>query len=112
MGMEMPNSMAPKMPPMSDDMYAAERARPASPFLAMGKPSSTVAADAAPPGTPKRMAGIGSPVAVVDPRPSNSANAVYGSMLKVNGSSIAVPARPPMPGTMPSTSPMMQPAPR
>ena len=33
-------------------------------------------------------------------------------MLKVNGSSIAVPARPPMPGTIPSTSPMMQPAPR
>ena len=31
-------------------------------------------------------------------------------MPKVNGSSIAVPARPPMPGTMPSTSPIMQPA--
>ena len=32
-------------------------------------------------------------------------------MLKVNGSSIAVPASPPMPGTMPSTRPIMQPAP-
>ena len=33
-------------------------------------------------------------------------------MLKVNGSSIAVPVRPPMPGMMPSTRPMMQPSPR
>ena len=30
-------------------------------------------------------------MAVVEPRPSSSANAAYGSMLKVNGSSIAVP---------------------
>jgi hypothetical protein len=33
-------------------------------------------------------------------------------MLKVNGSSIAVPVSPPMPGMMPSTRPMMQPSPR
>ena len=33
-------------------------------------------------------------------------------MAKVNGSSMAVPASPPMPGTMPSTRPMMQPSPR
>src|SRR5687768_15626060 len=78
----------------------------------MGKPSSTVAADAAPPGTPNRTAGMGSPVAVVAPRPSRSAKAEYGSIVNVNGSNIAVPARPPMPGTMPSTRPIMQPSPR
>ena len=50
-------------------------ARPASPRLAIGKPSSTVAAEAAPPGTPNSTAGIGSPVAVVAPRPSSSAKA-------------------------------------
>src|SRR5712691_6472855 len=104
--------MAPKMPPIIDDMYAALSARPASPFFAIGKPSSTVAAEAAPPGTPNRIAGIGSPVAVVAPRPSSSAKAEYGSMLNVNGSSIAVPVSPPIPGMMPSMSPMMQPSPR
>ena len=35
-----------------------------------------VAAEPAPPGTPNRMAGIGSPVAVVEPSPSRNANAV------------------------------------
>ena len=34
-----------------------------------------------------------------------------GIHVKVNGSSIAVPVRPPMPGMMPSTRPMMQPSP-
>jgi hypothetical protein len=63
------------MPPISDDMYAALSARPASPRFAIGKPSSTVAAEAAPPGTPNRIAGIGSPVDVVEPRPSSSAKA-------------------------------------
>src|SRR5947207_1467648 len=33
-------------------------------------------------------------------------------MLNVNGNSIAVPVRPPIPGMMPSTSPMMQPSAR
>src|SRR5215470_9060701 len=111
-GIETAIRKAPNTPPMSEDMYAALSARPASPFLAIGKPSSTVAAEAAPPGTPNSTAGIGSPVAVVDPSPSSSANAVYGSMLKVNGSSIAVPARPPIPGTIPSTRPMTHPAAR
>ena len=53
----------------------AERAAGLAAFLAIGKPSSTVAAEPAPPGTPNRTAGIGSPVAVVEPRPSSSANA-------------------------------------
>ena len=54
---------------------AADSAREASPRLAIGKPSKTVAAEPAPPGTPKRMAGMGSPVAVVAPRPSRRAMA-------------------------------------
>jgi hypothetical protein len=44
------------------------------------------------------------------PSPSSSAKAEYGSMLNVNGSSMAMPAMPPMPGTMPSTRPIRHPA--
>ncbi len=43
---------APKIPPTSEDVKAADRARAASPRFDIGKPSSTVACELLPPGIP------------------------------------------------------------
>ena len=109
-GMATAMSRAPKTPPSKADIYEAPSALPPAPCLVMGKPSSTVAAEAAWPGAPNTMAEIGSAVVVVDPRPRSSAKAACGSISNVNGSSSAIPAIPPMPGRMPSASPMHTPA--
>ena len=62
-------------------MSAAPRARPASPFLAMGWPSTMVAAVMPSPGTPNRIDVMSPVVAVTAFEPRRNANAVVGSIL-------------------------------
>jgi hypothetical protein len=70
---------APRMPPSSDAVNEALRARAAWPCRAKGKPSRIVAEDE-PPGIPMRIDGKVSPVAVVASMPIISASAEVGSM--------------------------------
>src|SRR5579883_3218055 len=108
-GIETASRTAPNTPPTIDELNEAPKARPASPRFAIGWPSSTVAADPTAPGTPNRIAGIVSEVAVTAHMPIRKARAVWASMAWVNGISRARPPRPPMPGSMPMTSPSPMP---
>jgi hypothetical protein len=54
-GIEAARAKAPMTAPISELNKAAPNALPASPFLAMGWPSTIVAAAVPSPGTPKRM---------------------------------------------------------
>ena len=81
MGMARARAKAPKTAPTSELMSAAPRARPASPFFAMGWPSTMVAAVMPSPGTPKRIDVISPVVAVTALEPRRNANAVVGSIL-------------------------------
>ena len=62
--------LAPSSPPKSDDANAAESARAASPFLASGKPSSTVACEADDPGIPIRTEAKVSDVGITATNPT------------------------------------------
>ena len=66
---------APKIAPTKELISAAPRARPASPFLAIGWPSTMVAALMPSPGTPNSTAGMVSEVVVTAPKPSRKAKA-------------------------------------
>ena len=81
MGIARASAKAPKIAPTSELISAAPRARPASPFFAMGWPSTMVAAVMPSPGTPKRMEVISPVVAVTALEPRRNANAVVGSIL-------------------------------
>ena len=81
MGMARARANAPNTAPTSELMSAAPRARPASPFFAMGWPSTMVAAVIPSPGTPKRIEVISPVVAVTALEPKRNANAVVGSIL-------------------------------
>ena len=80
-GMLTASTMAPTMPPASDDAKPAPKARPASPFFAMAWPSITVAAAPTWPGTPNRTAVMKSDEVITAAMPSRSAKAVYSSRL-------------------------------
>ena len=75
------STMAPTMPPASDEAKPAPKARPASPFLAMAWPSITVAAAPTWPGTPNSTAVMKSDEVITAAMPSRSAKAVYSSRL-------------------------------
>ena len=72
---------APNTAPTNELISAAPSARPASPFLAIGWPSTMVAAVIPSPGTPKSTEVISPVVAVTALEPRRKANAVMGSML-------------------------------
>ncbi len=80
-GMLIAKTMAPTMPPASDDAKPAPKARPASPLRAMAWPSITVAAAPTWPGTPNSTAVMKSDDVITAAMPRRSAKAVYSSML-------------------------------
>ena len=74
------STSAPKMPPTIELKKAAERARAASPRLAIGNPSRIVAWEAALPGMPISTEVKVSPVGTTASRPISSASAEIVSM--------------------------------
>ena len=104
-GIETASAAAPMSAPTSELISAAPSARPASPFLAIGWPSTTVAADSPSPGTPNRIEVMSPVVAATECMPSRNANASTGLILNTNGSISASVAAPPMPGSRPTTKP-------
>ena len=80
-GMLTASTMAPTMPPASEEAKPAPKARPASPFFAMAWPSITVAAAPTWPGTPNSTAVMKSDEVITAAMPSSSAKAVYSSRL-------------------------------
>jgi len=103
---------APINPPNNDDAKAADNARAASPFLASGKPSSTVACDAEEPGIPISTEAKVSEVGTTATMPTISARPRIGSMPNMNGINKESPAIPPRPGKTPTASPMITPSTR
>ena len=101
--------LAPTSPPNSDEAKAAESARAACPFLAMGKPSSTVAWLAEDPGIPIRTDAKVSDVGTTATIPTISARPRIGSMPNMNGKSRDSPAIPPRPGNTPIHNPIRTP---
>ena len=97
--------MAPKMPPTSEEVNAADSARAASPRFDIGKPSSTVACELLPPGMPISTDENVSAVGVTAIMPMIIGSASDGSMPNRNGSSTAIPAAPPIAGRMPKIRP-------
>ena len=71
---------APMIPPNSEEMNAADKARAAWPCLARGKPSSTVAWLALEPGIPMRTEAKVSDVGITATRPINMPRAEIGSI--------------------------------
>ena len=90
-------------------MRAAPSARPASPRLAIGWPSTTVAAESPSPGTPNRMDVMSPVVAATECMPRRKANASTGVIVNTNGSIRARLAAPPIPGRSPTTNPVPMP---
>ena len=80
-GIAAAKTKAPKIAPTSELISAAPKARPASPFLAMGWPSTIVEAVVPSPGTPNRIEVISPVVAVTAFDPNRKANADVGSIL-------------------------------
>jgi hypothetical protein len=74
------SAIAPNIPPTIDAEKAADSARAASPFLASGKPSSTVACEADEPGMPIKIDENVSDVGRIAKRPIIIATAEVGSM--------------------------------
>jgi hypothetical protein len=100
---------APKIAPTKELIRAAPSARPASPFFAMGWPSTIVAAVVGSPGTPKRMEVISPVVPVTADMPRRKAKASTGDILKIKGSIKANVVGPPSPGRMPTIKPTATP---
>ena len=109
-GMASAKAKAPKMAPSRELIKAAPKARPASPFLAMGWPSTMVDAVIASPGIPKRIEVMSPVVAVTAAIPSRKAKASTASILKINGSIRARVTGPPRPGKIPTTKPIRIPS--
>ncbi len=80
-GMAAARKKAPITAPARELKSAAPRARPASPFLAMGCPSRMVAAAVPSPGTPKSTDVMSPVVATTACIPRRKAKAVIGSMV-------------------------------
>ena len=101
---------APTIPPNSEDANAADKARAAMPFLAMGKPSSTVACEAEEPGIPIKTDANVSDVGTTATIPTIKARPRIGSRPNIKGKTSERPAMPPRPGNMPIASPMTTPS--
>ena len=78
-------TMAPSSPPNSEETKAADSALAASPFLASGKPSSTVAWLAVDPGMPSSTEANVSEVGTTAIKPTIKARPATGSMPKMKG---------------------------
>ena len=100
---------APINPPNSDDAKAAERARAAIPFFAMGKPSRTVACEADDPGIPISTDANVSEVGTTATMPIIRARPYTGSSPNIKGNTSDRPAIPPSPGNTPIARPMVTP---
>src|SRR5262245_5099089 len=109
-GMEIARHNAPKIAPTNELIRAAPRARPASPFLAMGWPSTSMEAVMASPGTPNRIDVMLPVVAVTAAIPRRKEKASTGDIGKMKGSIKARVTGPPMPGRIPTMKPMAIPA--
>jgi len=105
-GMASARAKAPKIAPSRELIKAAPRARPPSPFLAIGWPSTIVDAVIASPGIPKSIEVISPVVAVTAAIPSRKEKASTASILKINGSIRASVTGPPRPGRMPTAKPI------
>ena len=103
---------APSSPPNSEAVKAAESARAASPFLASGKPSSTVAWLAVEPGMPISTEANVSDVGTTATMPTMRARPDTVSMPNTKGRMSDSPAMPPKPGNTPTASPSVTPATR
>ncbi len=80
-GIARARAKAPNTAPTRELISAAPRASPAYPLLAMGCPSTIVAAVIPSPGTPKRTEVMSPVVAVTALEPRRKAKAVVGSIL-------------------------------
>src|SRR6056297_3087002 len=100
---------APSSPPNSDEAKAADSARAASPFLASGNPSSTVAWLAVDPGMPSKTLAKVSDVGTSAMSPTIRARPETGSIPNMNGKTSDRPAMPPRPGKTPTDSPRRTP---
>src|SRR5687767_1688793 len=109
-GIASASANAPNRAPMSELASTAPSARPASPFFAIGCPSTIVEAVVGSPGTPNRMDVMSPVVAVTAAMPSRNANASAALMVKMNGNISASVVGPPSPGRMPTTKPSAMPA--
>jgi len=109
MGTEIASIAAPIRAPRSEAVSEAPSARPASPFFAIGCPSTTVAAESPSPGTPNRIEVMSPVVAATECIPSRKANASTGDIVNTNGSISASVAGPPIPGSSPMTKPTPMP---
>ena len=81
-GIEIARHNAPKIAPTSELIRAAPRARPASPFFAMGWPSTTMEAVMGSPGTPKRIEVMSPVVAVTAVIPRRKEKASTGVIVE------------------------------
>ena len=108
-GMARARAKAPNTAPKSELMIAAPSARPASPFLAMGWPSTIVEAVVGSPGIPNRIEVMSPVVLVTAAIPRRNANASTGVILKTKGSMSASVVGPPRPGRMPTAKPIAMP---
>ena len=106
------STIAPKSPPKSEDINAADNARAAWPFFASGKPSKTVACDAEEPGMPNKTEAKVSDVGTTAIKPTISAKPDTGSIPNMNGRTRLRPAIPPSPGNTPMDKPSKTPATR
>ena len=104
--------MAPTSPPKSDEAKAADKARAAIPFLAMGNPSSTVACEADEPGIPISTEAKVSDVGTTATIPTISARPKIGSIPNMKGNKSDSPAMPPRPGNTPMHRPITTPSTR
>ena len=102
--------LAPTNPPKSDEAKAADSARAALPFWAIGKPSKTVACDAEEPGMPIKTEAKVSEVGTTATIPIINARPKTGSMPNMKGNKSDRPAMPPRPGKTPMHSPMSTPS--
>jgi hypothetical protein len=99
------STIAPITPPRIDAVTAAPMALPASPFLAIGKPSIIVAVLPEVPGEPISMQVTHPAVQVIAAMLKIKAIAFPGSNIKIKGSSKASPVTPSRPGSIPKNIP-------
>ena len=107
--MKIVRKVAPTSPPKRDEVKAADKARAAWPFLAIGNPSRTVACDADEPGIPIRTDANVSEVGTTATMPIIRARPSTGSMPNMKGNRRDKPAMPPKPGKTPTARPITTP---
>ncbi len=106
MGTAIASIKAPKMEPISAAIRTAPRARPASPFFAIGWPSTMVAAVVGSPGMPNSTDVMSPVVLTTQAIPSRNAKASTGVIFTTKGSISAIAVGPPSPGRIPTAKPI------